>query len=164
MWHMSRDDDEPDAMPARRAAALRDQLSYHAERYYVFDDPEITDAEYDRLYRELQAIEAAHPELVTPDSPTQRVIGAVLEGLRPVRHAVPMLSIYTETDTTPAGAEASARLYGLIETAKANGHEPHAWLRHVLAELPKAKTVEEVEVLLPWNLDRIMLAGRAYAP
>ena len=105
MWHMSRDDDEPDAMPARRAAALRDQLSYHAERYYVFDDPEITDAEYDRLYRELQAIEAAHPELVTPDSPTQRVIGAVLEGLRPVRHAVPMLSIYTETDTTPAGAE-----------------------------------------------------------
>lgn len=65
---------------------------------------------------------------------------------------------------TPAGAEASARLYGLIETAKANGHEPHAWLRHVLAELPKAKTVEEVEALLPWNLDRIMLAGRAYAP
>jgi DNA ligase (NAD+) len=121
MWHMSRDDDEPDAMPARRAAALRDQLSYHAERYYVFDDPEITDAEYDRLYRELQAIEAAHPELVTSDSPTQRVIGAVLEGLRPVRHAVPMLSIYTETDTTPAGAEKfDARVRRALELGEAD--------------------------------------------
>jgi DNA ligase (NAD+) len=66
----------------------------------VLDAPEIPDAEYDRLYQELQAIEAAHPELVTPDSPTQRVVGAVLEGLQPVRHAVPMLSIDTETDTT----------------------------------------------------------------
>ncbi len=106
MWHMTRDDDASAGMPARRAAALREQLHYHAERYYVLDDPEITDAEYDRLFQELQAIEAAHPELVTPDSPTQRVLGAVLEGLTPVRHAVPMLSIHTETDTTPAGAEA----------------------------------------------------------
>ena len=105
MWHMSREDDESAAMPARRAEALREQLRYHAERYYVFDDPEITDADYDRLFAELQAIEAAHPELVTPDSPTQRVIGAVLEGLKPVSHAVPMLSIHTETDNTPAGAE-----------------------------------------------------------
>src|SRR5690606_34842347 len=66
--------------------------------------PEVPDAEYDRLYQQLEALEAAHPELVVPDSPTQRVIGAVLEGLTPVRHAVPMLSIKTETDTTPAGA------------------------------------------------------------
>lgn len=65
---------------------------------------------------------------------------------------------------TPAGAQASARIYGLIETAKANGHEPHAWLRHVLAELPKAKSVEDVEALLPWNLDRIALIGEAYKP
>lgn len=65
---------------------------------------------------------------------------------------------------TPAGAQASARIYGLIETAKANGHEPHAWLRHVLAELPKAKNVEDIEALLPWNLDRIALAGEAYKP
>ena len=67
--------------------------------------PSITDADYDALFRELQAIEAAHPELVPPDSPTQRVIGAVLDGLVPVRHRVPMLSIHTETDTTPAGAQ-----------------------------------------------------------
>ena len=91
--------------PAKRAASLREQLRHHAHRYYTLDDPEIPDAEYDRLFQELQAIEAAHPELLTPDSPTQRVIGAVLEGLTPVRHKVPMLSIHTETDTTPAGAE-----------------------------------------------------------
>ncbi|QAZ41250.1 DNA ligase [Methylibium sp. Pch-M] len=90
--------------PAARAAQLREQLKYHAHRYYVLDAPEIPDAEYDRLFTELQALEAAHPGLRTPDSPTQRVIGAVLEGLSAVRHAVPMLSIKTETDTTPTGA------------------------------------------------------------
>ena len=91
--------------PAERAAALRALLLQHAHRYYVLDDPQIPDAEYDRLFQELQAIEAEHPELLTPDSPTQRVIGAVLDGLTPVRHQVAMLSIHTETDTTPAGAE-----------------------------------------------------------
>ena len=92
------------AEPTQRAAELRAQLQYHAQRYYVHDAPEIPDAEYDKLFQELQAIEAAHPELITPDSPTQRVIGAVLEGLRPVTHAVPMLSIETERDTTEAAA------------------------------------------------------------
>ncbi len=92
--------------PARRAAELRELLQYHAHRYYVLDAPEIPDAEYDRLFEELQSIEAAHPELITADSPTQRVIGKVLAGFVPVRHAVPMLSIRTETDTTAGGAEA----------------------------------------------------------
>jgi len=90
----------------RRAAELRALLHHHAHRYYVLDDPEIPDAEYDRLFRELQALEEAHPALRTPDSPTQRVLGQVLDGLQPVHHAVPMLSIRTETDTTAAGAEA----------------------------------------------------------
>jgi len=90
---------------ARRAAELREQIEHHARAYYVDDAPEIPDAEYDALFQELQAIEAAHSDLVSADSPTQRVIGAVLEGLEPVRHAVPMLSINTETDTTSAGAE-----------------------------------------------------------
>lgn len=98
-------ENDPAKNPAKRAASLREQLQHHAHRYYTLDDPEIPDAEYDKLFQELQAIEAAHPELLTPDSPTQRVIGAVLEGLTPVRHKVPMLSIHTETDTTPAGAE-----------------------------------------------------------
>ncbi|MBL8301622.1 MAG: NAD-dependent DNA ligase LigA, partial [Ideonella sp.] len=64
------------------------------------------DADYDRAFHELQALETQYPALLTPDSPTQRVIGAVLDGLLPVRHAVPMLSIHTETDTTAQGAEA----------------------------------------------------------
>ncbi|RZT93623.1 NAD-dependent DNA ligase LigA [Rivibacter subsaxonicus] len=90
--------------PAGRAAELRALLHEHAHRYYVLDEPSIPDAEYDRLFQELQAIEAAHPELRTPDSPTQRVIGALLPGFAPVRHAVPMLSIRTETDTEDSGA------------------------------------------------------------
>ncbi len=94
----------PDADYAQRAADLVAQLHHHAQRYYVHDAPEIPDAEYDRLFAELQALEAAHPELQTADSPTQRVIGQVLAGFTPVRHAVAMLSIRTETDTTPAGA------------------------------------------------------------
>jgi DNA ligase (NAD+) len=90
--------------PASQAAKLRALLHHHAHRYYVLDAPEVPDAEYDRLFQQLQAIEAAHPELRTADSPTQRVIGQVLPGLLPVRHMVPMLSIRTETDTTAAGA------------------------------------------------------------
>ena len=91
---------------ADRAALLRQQLHHHAHRYYVLDAPEIPDAEYDRLFTELQALEAAHPALRSADSPTQRVIGQVLDGLAPVRHAVPMLSIQTETDTSAEGARA----------------------------------------------------------
>ncbi|MCE2910615.1 MAG: NAD-dependent DNA ligase LigA [Pseudomonadota bacterium] len=90
----------------QRAGELRAQLHHHAHRYYVLDAPEIPDAEYDRMFQELQRLEEEHPALRTPDSPTQRVLGRVLEGLAPVRHAVPMLSIQTETDTTAAGAEA----------------------------------------------------------
>jgi DNA ligase (NAD+) len=91
---------------AQRAAELRATLQHHAHQYYVLDAPQIPDAEYDRLFQELQALEEAHPELRTPDSPTQRVGGRVLDGLVPVRHALPMLSIRTETDTTAAGARA----------------------------------------------------------
>ncbi len=91
---------------AERAAQLREALHHHAHLYYVLDAPQLPDAEYDRLFQQLQALEAAHPELLTADSPTQRVIGRVLDGLQPVRHAVPMLSIQTETDTTAAGAAA----------------------------------------------------------
>ncbi len=89
-----------------KAAALRAQLNQWAHQYYVLDEPTVPDAEYDRVFRELQALEAAYPHLITPDSPTQRVIGAVMEGLAPVRHVVPMLSIHTETDTEATGAQA----------------------------------------------------------
>jgi DNA ligase (NAD+) len=76
-----------------RIEKLREQVRYHNRRYYVEDAPEIGDAEYDALYRELETLEAEHPELVTADSPTQRVGGEPLEGFEQVRHAVPMLSL-----------------------------------------------------------------------
>ena len=76
-----------------RIEDLRELVRYHNRRYYVEDTPEIPDAEYDALYKELEALEAEHPELVTPDSPTQRVGGEPLEEFEQVRHAVPMLSL-----------------------------------------------------------------------
>jgi len=87
-----------------RAAALRAELERHNRLYYVDDSPEISDAAYDVLFNELQQLEEKFHELRTPDSPTQRVGGAVREELTPVRHAVPMLSIRTETDTEDSGA------------------------------------------------------------
>ncbi|MBN8473851.1 NAD-dependent DNA ligase LigA [Sulfuritalea sp.] len=105
---------------AQRVAALRREIERHEHAYYVLDAPTIPDAEYDRLFRELQAFEAAHPDLATADSPTRRVGGRPLVGFAPVRHVVPMLSIRTETDTEPSGAQAfDARVrreLGLIES------------------------------------------------
>ncbi|MDP1996607.1 MAG: NAD-dependent DNA ligase LigA, partial [Gallionella sp.] len=89
---------------AARIAQLRAEIERHNHAYYVLDAPTIPDAEYDKLFRELQSLEAQHPELAAPDSPTQRVGGKVLASLKPVRHIVPMLSIETETDITEAGA------------------------------------------------------------
>src|SRR5215211_3762174 len=79
--------------PKERAAQLRQQIDYHNRKYYVDADPEISDREFDRLLEELQKIEKEHPELVTPDSPTQRVGGAPIDEFRTVRHRAPMLSI-----------------------------------------------------------------------
>jgi DNA ligase (NAD+) len=76
-----------------RAEELRRQIEDHNHRYYVLDAPIIPDAEYDKLFRELAKLEAAHPELVTPDSPTQRVGGAPLDEFPQVVHATPMLSL-----------------------------------------------------------------------
>lgn len=90
---------------AQRAEQLRAILHEHAHRYYVLDEPTIPDAQYDQLFQELQVLEAQHPDLLTPDSPTQRVGGRVLEQFVTVRHAMPMLSIRTETDTQASGAE-----------------------------------------------------------
>src|SRR3990172_5188950 len=87
-----------------RIAQLRAEIEQHNHAYYVLDAPLIPDAEYDRLFRELQSLETQHPELATPDSPTRRVGGKPLDGFAPVRHAVPMLSIRTETDISDQGA------------------------------------------------------------
>jgi len=81
------------ASPRQRAAALRRELERHNRLYYVEDAPEIPDAAYDKLFAELQSLEAEHPELATPDSPTQRVGGAPLPEFAEVRHRTPMLSL-----------------------------------------------------------------------
>lgn len=78
---------------AARILELREQINYHNYRYYVLDDPEIPDAEYDRLLRELQELEEHNPELVTSDSPTQRVGGAPISAFGEIKHNVPMLSL-----------------------------------------------------------------------
>ena len=78
---------------AARAKELREQLAHHGHRYYVLDDPEIPDDAYDALLDELRALEREHPELVTPDSPTQRVGGEPVSSLQKVRHLRPMLSL-----------------------------------------------------------------------
>ena len=111
---------------AGEAAELTEQLRHHAHLYYVIDAPVLPDAEYDKLFRRLQEIEAAHPELRSADSPTQRVGGKALESLVKVRHRVPMLSIRTETDITASGASAfDARVrreLGLADDAPAIGY------------------------------------------
>jgi DNA ligase (NAD+) len=91
----------PDSNPANRVAELRAELRRHEHLYYVLDAPEISDAGYDALMNELKLLEAAHPELLTPDSPTQRVGGKPAEGFRKIGHSRPMLSLdnaYSEED------------------------------------------------------------------
>ncbi|GAB2180747.1 NAD-dependent DNA ligase LigA [Denitratisoma sp. agr-D3] len=105
----------------QRAAELRASLERYNHAYYVLDAPEVPDAEYDRLFRELQVLEAEHPALRTPDSPTQRVGGAPLPEFGQVTHRVPMLSIRTETDTEASGAQAfDARVRRELELTEAD--------------------------------------------
>src|SRR5438128_1488868 len=72
---------------------LREQIRYHEHRYFVLDAPEISDADFDRLVQRLKVLELEHPELITPDSPTQRVGGKAREGFVQARHSVPMMSL-----------------------------------------------------------------------
>ena len=105
---------------AERLEGLREQIRLHAHRYYVLDDPIISDGEYDELFRQLLAIEARHPELVTADSPSHRVGGPPLAGFAPVRHATPMLSldnIFAATEFT-AFAERVQRFLRLDEPVR----------------------------------------------
>ncbi len=104
------------ATAARRAAELRRLIAHHDHRYYALDAPEISDAEYDGLYRELQALEAQHPALATPDSPTQRVGGAPAAAFASVKHRVPMLSLNNAFTTEEAEAF-DRRVRDVLESA-----------------------------------------------
>ena len=88
------------ASPGERVEELRRLIRHHDHRYYVLDDPQISDAEYDALFRELKALEAAHPDLDDPNSPTRRVGGEVLAGLAPYRHRQPLYSLDNAMDLT----------------------------------------------------------------
>jgi len=92
-------------IPQAEIESLREQLQRHAHAYYVQDAPTVPDSEYDRLFQQLEALELAHPDLKTKDSPTQRVGAGVLDAFSQVKHVVPMLSIRTETDTESSGAK-----------------------------------------------------------
>src|SRR5690349_1234439 len=90
-------------------ADLRARIRHHEERYYVLSDPEISDAEFDALLKQLEALEVEHPELITLDSPTQRVSGRPIEGFETVSHAVTMLRLYNAYNDEEA-REFDARL------------------------------------------------------
>ncbi len=97
----------------RRIRELREQIEHHNYRYYVLDDPEVSDARYDQLLAELRRLEGDHPDLVTPDSPTQRVGGAPVRGFGEVVHAVPMLSLdnaFTDEDALDFDRKVRERL------------------------------------------------------
>jgi DNA ligase (NAD+) len=94
-------------------AELRTQITHHNERYHTLDDPEISDADYDSLVRELRDLESQHPDLITPDSPTQQVGGAISATFEPVEHEVPMMSLDNATDREELRAWADRVVKGL---------------------------------------------------
>ena len=115
----------------QRIEELRKEIRYHDYRYYVLDSPVISDAEYDRLMRELQELEAAHPELVTPDSPTQRVGGEPLDKFEKVRHPRPMLSLSDAFDE----------------------EELRAWLERISKLLPEGVEPKDLQYVVEPKID-----------
>jgi len=104
------------ASVVERVDVLRRELNYHNHRYYVLDDPVVSDAEYDQMLQDLRGLEEAHPELLTPESPTQRVGAAPAEGFTQVQHRLPMLSLSNAFDLDALGAW-HRRVQGLLEVA-----------------------------------------------
>ena len=111
--------------PAERLADLRARIRHHEERYYLLNDPEISDAEFDALVKELEALEREHPDLVSPDSPTQRVGGRPVEGFDTVEHAVPMLSLDNSYNPDELRAFDERLRRGLAEAGVATDAVPY---------------------------------------
>ena len=135
-----------------RAEELRALVRHHDHRYYVLDSPEISDSEYDALYRELEEVEAAHPELVTPDSPTQRVGGEPLAAFTQVRHGEPMLSLANAKNEE----ELRAWHARAVKLAAEAGGDP-AGLRFVLE--PK---IDGLAVSLRYESGRLLVRGHPW--
>jgi DNA ligase (NAD+) len=124
--HKSRGDN-----PESRIAQLREQINFHAHRYYVLADPVVSDAEYDALMEALIELEQAHPELITPDSPTQRVAESPVEGLAKTTHPAPILSLASAKDTS----------------------EIRAWWERVSKLLPSDRSANEVDFVVEPKID-----------
>lgn len=134
--------------PAARAAELRRELAYHGHRYYVLDDPVIGDDRYDALLDELRAIETAHPELLTPDSPTQRVGGEPVSALEKVHHLQPMLSL--------ANARSDEELQGWIERMR--GHLAREGIENPVFEYVVEPKVDGLAISLLYE-DGVLVRG-----
>jgi DNA ligase (NAD+) len=167
--------------PAIQIEQLREELRHHEHQYYVLDDPEITDAEYDALLRQLQALETQHPELLTPDSPTQRVGGKAREGFIKVRHSSPMLSLDNcpQRSRTPRFRPPRARpsrrrriplrhrtqagrtLHGRLLSATANSPRPSLAETAPIGEevTENARTIRSLPLLVKGNLSTIEVRG-----
>jgi DNA ligase (NAD+) len=123
---------DPDTQdPTARVAWLRDRINFHAYRYYVLADPVVSDAEYDVLMEELIALEQAHPDLVTADSPTQRIASEPVDGLAKVRHPAPILSL----------------------SAAKHADEVRAWWERVSKLLPPEVSPHEVDFVVEPKID-----------
>ena len=134
--------------PASRIAELRRQIRHHEERYYVANQPEISDAEFDELMQELQQLESDHPDLVSADSPTQRVSGRVAEGFQTVAHAEPMLSLDNAYDEDELRAFDDRVRRGLSEDGR------HAGAVDYVAELK----IDGVSIALTY-VDGVFVRG-----
>lgn len=169
----------------KRAEQLREQLDEYAYKYYVLDDPAVSDYEYDTLYRELVSIEEAHPEIITPDSPTQRVGGTALEGFEKFTHRVPLQSldnVFTKEEVIAYCDKIKAAFPGeevsFVVEKKIDGLSVSLTYENgVLATgatrgdgtvgenvTANVKTVRSIPLKLKNNIDRLVVRGEIYMP
>ena len=130
--------------PEKRIAELREQIRYHDRKYYIEAEPEITDLDYDRLQHELKQLELAHPQLITPDSPSQRVGEEIVGDLQQVKHRLPMLSI----DNTYSLEELASFFTRVQKTLHAEGQEQIEWVLELKIDGVAAAVVYEDGVLV----------------
>ena len=144
-------------MPASkdRIARLRREIEEHDRRYYVEAQPTISDAAYDALYRELRELEAAHPELVTPDSPTQRVGGAPSKGFKQVRHEMPMLSLEKIEPPELKGEEAALDFSKRVRLQDERTVEELRWFDQTIR---KQLSVEKVGYVMEPKVDGVSIS------
>ncbi|HCG98457.1 MAG: DNA ligase (NAD(+)) LigA [Candidatus Aquicultor primus] len=145
----------------KRAEELRRQVNYHNYRYHVLDSPEISDDEYDVLIRELEAIESQHPELITPDSPTQRIGAEPSEAFQPVRHRSKMLSLanaFSRDELNDFFNRINMRLASVAYLAEGRDNEPSDIMRKFADSSIPELGAEEVELVCELKIDGVAVS------